>query len=166
MWLYVVLLNETVLLVPNLCLQHIAFRIYEFLKVTGLKFGSDSSKIIKFDCFWPFLVVKRQVGYFVCAILVVLLETNRLVPWLRQSDHPIQKYHAPRARAPRGKIQFFPQSQRFVFKFCHRTFSRVNHTCLTHWNRFQMPQKYHFAATCRFMVKILIWLRLFKNHQI
>ena len=54
-------------------------------------------KIIKLDCFWHFLVVKRQVGYLVCAILVVLMETNRLVPWLRQSDHPIQKHHAPRA---------------------------------------------------------------------
>ena len=97
MWLYVVLLNETVLLLPNLCLQHLAFRIYEYLKVTGPKFGCDSSKIIKFDCFRPFVVFKRKLGNFICAILVALMETNRLVPWLRQSDHPIQKYHAPRA---------------------------------------------------------------------
>ena len=38
------------------------------------------------------------------AILVVLMETNRLVPWLRQSDHPIQRYHALHARA--GKYNF------------------------------------------------------------
>ena len=106
-------------------------------------------------------MVKRQIGNFVCAILVVLMETNRLVPWLRQSDHPVQNNHAPRAR---GKIQFLPQSQRFVFKFCHRTFSRVNHTCLTHCNRFQMPEKYHFAATGLFMVKI--WVRVPLKHQI
>ena len=93
MWLYGFLLNETVLLKPNLCLQHLAFPKYEFLKVAGLQFGCDSSKIIKFDCFWPFVVVKRQLGNVICAILLALMETNRLVPWLRQSDHPIQKYH-------------------------------------------------------------------------
>ena len=45
---------------------------------------------IKFDCFWPFLVVKRQVGDFVCAILDVLVETNRLVPWLRSVERLLQ----------------------------------------------------------------------------
>ena len=59
------------------------FPIYEFLKVAGLQFGCDSSKIIKFDCFWRFLVVKRQLGNVVCAIYVGLMETNRLIPWLR-----------------------------------------------------------------------------------
>ena len=49
------------------------------------------------SCFWPFLVVKKQLGNVVCAIYMGLMDTNRLVPWLRQSDHPIQKYHAPRA---------------------------------------------------------------------
>ena len=108
MWLYDFLLNETVLLKPNLCLQHLAFPKYEFLKVAGLQFGCDSSKIIKFDCFWPFVVVKRQLGNVICAILLALMETNRLVPWLRQSDHPIQKYHAPRrARAGHGYYNEF-----------------------------------------------------------
>ena len=105
MWLYVGLLNETVLLIPNLCLQHLAFPIYEFLKVAGLQFGCDSSRIIKFYCFWLFF--KMQLGNVVCAIFVELMETNRLVLWLRQSDHPIQKYHAPHAHAGQAYILDF-----------------------------------------------------------
>ena len=46
-------------------------------------------------------MVKRQLGNVVWAIFVELMETNRLVTWLRQSDHPIQKYHAPRAERTR-----------------------------------------------------------------
>ena len=114
MLLYVVLLHETVLLVPNLCLQHLAFPKYEFSKVTGLQFGCDSSKIIKFDCFWPFVVVKRQLGNVICAILLALIETNRLVPWLRQSDHPIQKYHAPRAPCARAGHPYYNEFSIFL----------------------------------------------------
>ena len=101
-------------------------------------FGCDSSKIIKFDVFGNFWWLKGKSAILFSSILVVLMETNRLVPWLRQSDHPIQKYHAPRARARENTI-FPTKSEICTFKFCHRTFSRVNHTCLTHWNRFQMP---------------------------
>ena len=102
MWLYVVLLHETVLLVPNLCLQYLAFQFYEFLKVTGLKFGCDSSKTPILTVFGVLLVIKRLEDHFICVILVVILETSRLVPWFRQLDHPIQRYHAPRA----GKYNF------------------------------------------------------------
>ena len=62
------------------------------------QFGCDSSKIIKFDVFGHFWWLNAKSAVLFIAILVVLMETNRLVPWLRQSDHPIQKYHAPRAR--------------------------------------------------------------------
>ena len=94
-------------------------------------------KSIKFDSFCQFWWLKRQTDTLCYVILVMLMETHRLVPWLRQLDHPIQKYHAPRARA--GKYKFSLPSQRFLFNLCHPTFSRVNHTCLTHCNRFQMP---------------------------
>ena len=163
MWLYVVLLHETVLLVPNLCLQYLAFQFYEFLKVTGLKFGCDSSKTPILTVFGVLLVIKRLGDHFICVILVVILETSRLVPWFRQLDHPIQRYHAPRARENKT---FSPQSQRFVFKFCHLTFSRVNHTCLTHCNRFQMP---HYPISPQKYINvglIPILLQQFKNHQI
>ena len=85
--------------------KHLALPIYEFLKVAGLQFGCDSSKIIKFDCFWPFVVVKRQLGNVICAILVALMEINRLVPWLRQSDHPIDRniMRAARTHARAGQ---------------------------------------------------------------
>ena len=102
MWLYVVLLHETVLLIPNLCLQHLAFPNYEFLKVVGLQFGCDSSKIIKFDCFWSFVVVKRQLGNVICAILMALMETHRWVPWLRKSDNRTDC----EGRAARGKSYY------------------------------------------------------------
>ena len=46
-----------------------------------------------------------------CAIYVGLMETHRLVPWLRQSDHPIQKYHAPRAARTRDRHIYW------IFKF-------------------------------------------------
>ena len=85
----------------------VAFRFFLISKVAGLKFDSDSSKSSNLTVFGHFQVVKRQVDYFVCAILVVLLETNRLVPWLRQSDHSIKKYHAPRAPRDRHIIMDF-----------------------------------------------------------
>ena len=47
------------------------------------------------------------LGNVVCAIYVGLMETNGLVPWLRQSDHPIQKYHAPRVHAGQRYILDF-----------------------------------------------------------
>ena len=59
--------------------------------------ASNLAAIAQKSCFWRFLVVKKQLGNVLCAVYVGLMETNRLVPWLRQSDHPIQKYHAPRA---------------------------------------------------------------------
>ena len=38
------------------------------------------------------------------------METNRLVPWLRQSDHPIQRYHA--LRTGKCKKYNFPHKVR------------------------------------------------------
>ena len=40
--------------------------------------------------FGHFWWLKGKLGTFVWAILVVLMETNRLVPWLRQLDHLMQ----------------------------------------------------------------------------
>ena len=50
---YAVLLIETVLLVPNLCLQHIGFRIYAILNVAGRKFWLISPKQSKYGVFGP-----------------------------------------------------------------------------------------------------------------
>ena len=50
---YVVLLIETVLLVPNLYLQHLGFRIYVILNVAGHKFRSISQKRSKYAVFGP-----------------------------------------------------------------------------------------------------------------
>ena len=64
--------------------------------------ASNLAAIAQKSCFWRFLMIKKQLGNVLCAVYVGLTETNRLVPWLRQSDHPIQKYHAPRAARARG----------------------------------------------------------------
>ena len=40
------------------------------------------------------------------------METNRLVPWLRQSDHPIQRYHARRRAQENAKNIIFPHKVR------------------------------------------------------
>ena len=58
------------------------------------------------------MVVKRQLGNVICAILLALMETNRLVPWLRQSDNRTDcEGLAPRARRAREIILYR------IFKF-------------------------------------------------
>ena len=113
MWLYVVLLHETVLLVPNLCLQYLAFQFYEFLKVTGLKFGCDSSKTPILTVFGVLLVIKRLGDDFICVILLSLMETRRLVPWFRQLDLPGQSYNIMNAPRARGRKLLWIQEQIF-----------------------------------------------------
>ena len=110
MCLYVVLLHETVLLVPNLCLQYLAFQFYDFLKVTGLKFGCDSSKTLILTVFGVLLVIKRLGDDFICVILLSLMETSRLVPWFRQLDLPGQSYNILNAR---GRKLLWIQEQIF-----------------------------------------------------
>ena len=93
-------------------------------------------KSIKFDSFLPILVVEKANRYFVlCYSYYAYGDTSfgTLIKAIGPSYPEIS------CAACAGKHKFPLPSRRFLFNLCHPTFSRVNHTCLTHCNRFQMP---------------------------